>query len=283
MLKEEDDAPSLPLRDCGACGAKKSRFVWVGSLLSFSDSGNRSFFSGSSSSSAVSPRPRDVPKPDCDVDDLEPFPNKKADLGESAGSTLIAGGVDDVPPKMFCVPVFAAAPPNPPNPPDPPNPANPPPAPTLTGCTLGLGLGAEGAPKAAVPNEVVAPKVGVVVEANGPSCLVSGNAAGFEAFPKVPKADGVPEVCPNAPEDGKISRDFFGCAAAAANGFGVVVGVVDEGLNAPKPVEPKFGGGTLGCGVEGGVDPGLSRPGALDAAGRDRPFPDPDTPAVGGV
>lgn len=125
------------------------------------------------------------------------------------GSILIAGGVDVVPPKMFCVPGFAAAP-NPPNPLEPPNPANPPPVPTLIGCTLELGLGAEGAPKPTVPNEVVAPKVGVAVEAEAPSGLASENAAGFAVFPNEPKAEVVPEVCPNAPEEGKMSRDFLG-------------------------------------------------------------------------
>lgn len=277
MLNEEDDTPSLPFREGEA---KKSRFVWVGSLLSFSDSGNRSFLSGSSSSSSASRGPRGVT--DGESNDLEAFPNANADLGDLDGSMLIAGGIDDVPPKMFWAPAFAAVPPNPPNPLDP-NPAKPPPAPTLTGCMFELGLGAEGAPKAPpAPNEVAAPNVGVAVGGKGPSGLATENAAGFEVFPNVLKAGGVPEVCPNAPEEGKMSTDFLGWAATE-NGLGVVVGVVDEGLNAPKPEEAKLGGGTLGCGVEGGVDPGLSRPGAFDAAGRDTAFPDPDAPAVGGV
>lgn len=62
-----------------------------------------------------------------------------------------------------------------------------------------------------------------------------------------------------------------------------MAGVVDEGLNVPKPVEPKFGAGSLGCGVEGGVEDGLSRPGALDTARRDASFPVPVAPAIGGV
>lgn len=186
------------------------------------------------------------------------------------------GVVDAGPPNMFCAPALLVAAPKPPNPPGPPNPEKPPLAPTLIGAGVVLALGAEGVLKpATVPNAVVAPKVGVLVDADGASACGRAKLAGLALAPKEPKAEPVPELWPNAPDEGRMSRDFAGLAAGA-NGFGVVVGVVDEPAN-PKLVEPKFGAGSFDAGVDGGVASGLSRPGAL--AGRDMPLSDP----VGGV